>query len=128
MKRNFKQSKKVLMWTIIWLVSFVILVNGPKELWEDTTISIIAAVVNFVLIIVMLFANKNQFDEFDEFEKTVQLNAIALSLFLTIFIGLFFIGVYHSGLINYEPQVHHLVVFSSLTYIFSTIINFKKYQ
>lgn len=128
MKRNFKQSKKVLMWTITWLVSFAILVNGPKELWEDTTISIIAAVVNFVLIIVMLFANKNQFDEFDEFEKTVQLNAIALSLFLTIFIGLFFIGVYHSGLINYEPKIHHLVVFSSLTYIFSTIINFKKYQ
>ena len=128
MKRNFKQSKKVLMWTIIWLVSFAILVNGPKELWENTTITIIAAIVNFVLIIVMLFANKNQFDEFDEFEKTVQLNAIALSLFLTIFIGLFFIGVYHSGLINYEPQIHHLVVFSSLTYIFSTIINFKKYQ
>ena len=84
MKRNFKQSKKVLMWTIIWLVSFAILVNGPKELWEDTTISVIAAVVNFVLIIVMLFANKNLFDEFDEFEKTVQLNAIALSLFLKI--------------------------------------------
>ena len=54
MKKNFKQSKKVLMWTIIWLVSFAILVNGPKELWEDTTISIIAAVVNFVLIIVMI--------------------------------------------------------------------------
>ena len=116
------------MWTIIWLVSFAILVNGPKELWENTTITIIAAIVNFVLIIVMLFANKNQFDEFDEFEKTVQLNAIALSLFLTIFVGLFFIGVYHSGLINYEPQIHHLVVFSSLTYIFSTIFNFKKYQ
>ena len=128
MKRNFKQSKKVLMWTIKWLVSFAILVNGPKELWENTTITIIAAIVNFVLIIVMLFANKNQFDEFDEFEKTVQLNAIALSLFLTIFVGLFFIGVYHSGLINYEPQIHHLVVFSSLTYIFSTIFNFKKYQ
>lgn len=128
MKRNFKQSKKVLMWTTTWLVSFAILVNGPKELWEDTTISIIAAIVNFILIIVMLFANKNQFDEFDEFEKTVQLNAIALSLFLTIFIGLFFTGIYHSGLINYEPRIHHLVVFSSLTYIFSTIFNFKKYQ
>ena len=25
-----------------------------------------------------IVANKNQFDEFDEFEKTVQLNAIAL--------------------------------------------------
>ncbi|MDC0248637.1 hypothetical protein OAK23_00625 [Flavobacteriaceae bacterium] len=128
MKRNLKHSKKVLIWTFTWLISFAILVVGPKELWENTTITIFAALVNFILIIAMLFANKNQFDGFDEFEKTVQLNAIALSLFLTIFVGLFFTGVYQSGLIKYEPQIHHLIVFSSLTYIFSTIFIFKKYQ
>ena len=101
MKRNLKHSKKVLIWTFTWLISFAILVVGPKELWENTTITIFAALVNFILIIAMLFANKNQFDGFDEFEKTVQLNAIALSLFLTIFVGLFFTGVYQSGLIKY---------------------------
>ncbi len=128
MNKKFKNSKNVIIWTIIWLISFAFLVLGPKELWQNTTITAIAALVNFILIIAMLFANKNQFDNFDEFEKTVQLNAIALSLFLTIFVGLFFIGIYKSGLMNYEPQIHHLVVFSSLTYIFSTIFIFKKYQ
>ena len=96
MKRNLKQSKNVLIWTFIWLVSFAILVNGPNNLWENTTFTIIAAAFNFILIFLMLLANKNHFDVFDEFEKTVQLNAIAVSLFLTIFVGLFFIGVYLS--------------------------------
>tara|TARA_Y100000768_G_scaffold348464_1_gene297404 strand:- start:115 stop:501 length:387 start_codon:yes stop_codon:yes gene_type:complete len=128
MNKKFKNSKNVIIWTIVWLISFAFLVLGPKELWQNTTITAIAALVNFILIIAMLFANKNQFDNFDEFEKTVQLNAIALSLFLTIFVGLFFIGIYKSGLMNYEPQIDHLVVFSALTYIFSTIFIFKKYQ
>ena len=128
MNKKFKNSKNVIIWTIVWLISFAFLVLDPKELWQNTTITAIAALVNFILIIAMLFANKNQFDNFDEFEKTVQLNAIALSLFLTIFVGLFFIGIYKSGLMNYEPQIDHLVVFSALTYIFSTIFIFKKYQ
>ena len=64
MKRNLKHSKKVLIWTFTWLISFAILVIGPKELWENTTITIIAALLNFILIIAMLFANKNQFDGF----------------------------------------------------------------
>jgi len=128
MKRNFKQSKNVLIWTFIWLVSFAILVNGPNNLWENTTFTIIAAAFNFILIFIMLLANKNHFDVFDEFEKTVQLNAIAVSLFLTIFVGLFFIGVYKSGLINYEPQIDHLVVFSSLSYIISSFFIFNKYK
>ena len=128
MKRNLKQSKNVLIWTFIWLVSFAILVNGPNNLWENTTFTIIAAAFNFILIFLMLLANKNHFDVFDEFKKTVQLNAIAVSLFLTIFVGLFFIGVYKSGLINYEPQIDHLVVFSSLSYIISSFFIFNKYK
>ena len=128
MKRNIKQSKNVLIWTFIWLVSFAILVNGPNNLWENITFTIIAAAFNFILIFIMLLANKNHFDVFDEFEKTVQLNAIAVSLFLTIFVGLFFIGVYKSGLINYEPQIDHLVVFSSLSYIISSFFIFNKFK
>ena len=128
MKEQLKYNKSVLIWTFAWLISFAILVLGPKQLWEDTSITIIAALINFIFIIAMLFANKNLFDSFDEFQKTVQLNSIALSLFLTVFIGLLFTGLYESGLLKLEPRVHHLVVFASLTYIFSSIFISKKYE
>ena len=128
MKGQLKYSKRVLIWTFTWLISFAILVLGPNQLWEDTSITIIAALINFIFIIAMLFANKNLFDNYDEFQKTVQLNSIALSLFLTVFIGLLFTGLYESGLLKLEPRVHHLVVFASLTYIFSSIFISKKYE
>jgi hypothetical protein len=68
------------------------------------------------------------FDSFDEFQKTVQLNAIALSLFLTIFIGLLCTGLYESGLLKFEPRATQLVIFSAIIYIFSTIFIAKKYE
>ncbi len=128
MKQQVRHNKSVLIWTFTWLISFAILVLGPKELWENTAMTVMAALLNFVLIIAMLYANKNLFDSYDEFQKTVQLNAIALTLFLTIFIGLLSIGLYQSGLLKFELRVHHLVFFSALTYIFSAIFISKKYE
>ena len=128
MKKQKKHNRIVLAWTILWLISFAILNIGPNQYWENTTITIIAALTNFSLIITILNASKNQFDDYDEFQKTIQLKALALTLFLTIFIGLFYMGVHESGLLKSEPRIHYLVAFSSITYIFSTIFIFKRYQ
>ena len=76
----------------------------------------------------MLYANKNVFNEYDELQKTIQLEAVSVTLFLNLFIGLLWVGVYQSGLINSQPQIHRLVVFTSLTYIISSTIISKKYS
>ena len=128
MKKQKKHNSIVLAWTILWLISFAILNIGPNQYWENTEITIIAALTNFSLIIAILNASKNQFDDFDEFQKTIQLKALALTLFLTVFMGLLYVGVYESGLLKSQPRIHYLVVFSSITYIFSTIFIFRKYQ
>ena len=128
MKVHKRHNKIVLAWTFLWLISFAILVVGPKELWENTTITIFAALVNFILIITMLYVSKNQFDDYDELQKTVQLKAVSLTLFLTIFMGVFWMGIFEAGLLEIEPRVHHLVMFAALTFICSSIFIFKKYQ
>ena len=128
MKVHKKHNKIVIAWTFIWLISFAILVGGPNELWENNTITIIAAIINFILIITMLYVSKNQFDDYDELQKTVQLKAVSLTLFLTVFMGVFWMGIYEAGLLEIEPRVHHLVMFAALTFIVSSIFIFKKYQ
>jgi hypothetical protein len=126
--KKINNTKKLFLWTFLWLVSFAVLVNAPGELWENQIISIIAAIINFILIITMLYSNKNVFDEYDEFQKKIQLEAIAISLFLNIFIGLLWVGVYQSGLINSQPKIHLLVVFTCLTYVISAAVISKKYK
>jgi len=128
MKVHKRHNKIVLAWTFLWLISFAILVGGPNELWENNTITIIAAIINFILIITMLYVSKNQFDDYDELQKTVQLKAVSLTLFLTVFMGVFWMGIYEAGLLEIEPRVHHLVMFAALTFIVSSIFIFKKYQ
>tara|TARA_B100000900_G_scaffold236885_1_gene201157 strand:- start:265 stop:651 length:387 start_codon:yes stop_codon:yes gene_type:complete len=128
MKVHKRHNKIVLSWTFLWLISFAILVGGPNELWENNTITIIAAIINFILIITMLYVSKNQFDDYDELQKTVQLKAVSLTLFLTVFMGVFWTGIYEAGLLEIEPRVHHLVMFAALTFIGSSIFIFKKYQ
>jgi len=128
MKVHKRHNKIVIAWTFIWLISFAILVGGPNELWENNTITIIAAIINFILIITMLYVSKNQFDDYDELQKTVQLKAVSLTLFLTVFMGVFSMGIYEAGLVEIEPRVHHLVMFAALTFIVSSIFIFKKYQ
>tara|TARA_B100000902_G_scaffold279996_1_gene265805 strand:+ start:339 stop:725 length:387 start_codon:yes stop_codon:yes gene_type:complete len=128
MKVHKRHNKIVIAWTFIWLISFAILVGGPNELWDNNTITIIAAIINFILIITMLYVSKNQFDDYDELQKTVQLKAVSLTLFLTVFMGVFSMGIYEAGLVEIEPRVHHLVMFAALTFIVSSIFIFKKYQ
>ena len=70
MKVHKRHNKIVLAWTFLWLISFAILVGGPNELWENNSITIIAAIINFILIITMLYVSKNQFDDYDELQKT----------------------------------------------------------
>ena len=128
MKVHKRHNKIVLAWTFLWLISFAILVGGPNELWENNSITIIAAIINFILIITMLYVSKNQFDDYDELQKTVQLKAVSLTLFLTIFMGIFCMGIFEAGLLKIEPRIHYLTGFAALTFICSSIFIFKRYQ
>ena len=108
MKKNLLKNS---LWTSLWLLSFALLVVGPRELWENNNLfTIFAAFANLVLIVSMLYSNKNLFKSYDELQKTINLKATAVTLFLTVFLGLFWEGIYHSGLLPIQPRFSLIVV------------------
>ena len=126
MKNNLLKN---LLWTSLWLVSFALLVVGPRELWENNNLfTIFAAFVNLVLIVSMLYSNKNLFKSYDELQKTINLKATAVTLFLTVFLGLFWEGIYHSGLFPIQPRFSLIVVFSSISMIVSSVVISRQYS
>jgi len=126
MKKNLLKN---LLWTSLWLVSFALLVVGPRELWENNNLfTIFAAFVNLVLIVSMLYSNKNLFKSYDELQKTINLKATAVTLFLTVFLGLFWEGIYHSGLFPIQPRFSLIVVFSSISMIVSSVVISRQYS
>jgi len=126
MKKNLLKNS---LWTSLWLLSFALLVVGPRELWENNNLfTIFAAFANLVLIVSMLYSNKNLFKSYDELQKTINLKATAVTLFLTVFLGLFWEGIYHSGLLPIQPRFSLIVVFSSICMIVSSVVISRQYS
>ena len=126
MKKNLLKNS---LWTSLWLLSFALLVVGPRELWENNNLfTIFAAFANLVLIVNMLYSNKNLFKSYGELQKTINLKATAVTLFLTVFLGLFWEGIYHSGLLPIQPRFSLIVVFSSISMIVSSVVISRQYS
>jgi len=123
-----KKTKNLAVWTFVWVFTFFIATEGPNEFWNNKIITVIALVVNLIIGIVMLISNKNLFDHYDEFQRKVQLEAMAFTLGLTVVIGLLFEETYKLGLITITPKIHHIIFFIGLTYIISVLLNSRRYK
>jgi hypothetical protein len=76
----------------------------------------------------MIIANKNLFNHYDELQKKIQLEAMALTLGLTVIVGIVYEVSFDFGVINSEPETEFLILFTSFSYIVSTFINSRRYR
>ena len=128
MKKQKKQTKIMLGWTIAWVASLAFLTGGENSLWDNIIFTKIGLLINFAIGIGMIIANKNLFKTYDELQKKIQFEAMAITLGLTVVVGLTYEISFDFGVINSEPEFEYLIIFISFIYITSTIINSRKYK
>ena len=128
MEDQKKQTKIMLAWTLAWVVSLGVLTFAENALWENKTYTTIGLIINFAIGIGMIIANKNLFKTYDELQKRIQFEAMAITLGLAVVIGLTYEVSFDFGVINKEPEFEYLMYFISFSYIVSTIINSRKYR
>ena len=128
MKKQKKQTKIMLGWTIAWVASLAFLTGGENSLWDNLIFTKIGLLINFAIGIGMIIANKNLFKTYDELQKKIQFEAMAITLGLAVVIGLVYEVSFDFGVINKEPEFEYLMYFISFSYIVSTIINSRKYR
>ena len=128
MKEQKKQTKIMMAWTFAWLGSLAFLTGGENTLWDSLLITKIGLLINFAIGIGMIIANKNLFDHYDELQKKIHLEALALTLGLTVIVGISYEVSFDFGVINSEPEFEYLVLFISFSYIVSNIINSRRYR
>ncbi len=76
----------------------------------------------------MIIANKNLFNHYDELQKKIQLEAMALTLGLAVVVGIVYEVSFDFGVINSEPEGEYIVIFISICYIVSTFLNSRRYR
>ena len=129
MKEILKKHTKILMaWTFAWIVSLAFLSGGVNNLWDSLLITKIGLLINLAIGVGMIIANKNLFNHYDELQKKIQFEAMALTLGLAVVVGVVYEVSFDFGVINSEPEFEYLVIFISICYIVSTLLNSLRYK
>jgi hypothetical protein len=128
MKEQKKYTKILLGWTFAWVVSLAFLSAGVNYLWDSLLITKIGLLINLSIGVGMIIANKNLLNHYDELQKKIQLEAMALTLGLAVVVGLIYEVSFDFGIINSEPEGEYLVIFISICYIVSNLLNSRRYR
>jgi len=128
MKEQKKQTKILLGWVFAWVVSTAILSAGVNNLWDNVLITKIGLFINLAIGVGMIIANKNLFKHYDELQKKIHFESMALTLGLTVVVGLVYEISFDFGVINSEPEFEYLVFFICVSYMTSIIVNSLRFK
>ena len=128
MKDQKKQNKILLAWTLAWVVSLGILTAAENSLWDNKIYTIIGLIINFAVGVGMIIAYKNLFKTYDELQKRIQFETMAITLGLTVIVGLTYEVSFDFGIIGKEPEFEYLVFFICFSYMSSIVINSLRYK
>ena len=128
-QRNKASTKTLFLWTLGWLLSLALLAFGPKLLWNfNVTISLAVIAVNLVFGYCMIITNKKYLDGLDELQRQLHLNAMAISLGVSVVFGAIYGLLEPARLLDATPSPSNILIVMSISYFISLVINFRKYQ
>ena len=124
-----KHLRNLGVWTWSWVASLALATFGPKFIWDDhLALTTFAIITNFVNGVLMILANRKLFNHYDELERKIHLESLALSLGLTVVVGLSYSLLDQTNLISFDAEIGNLVLFVGVTYLITLLINRKRYQ
>ena len=117
------------LWTWSWVATLAIATFGPKFIWDDQeTLTTLAIITNLVNGVLMILANRKLFNHYDELERKIHLESFALTLGLTVIVGLTYSLLDQVNLIPFDAEIGILIGFAGLTYMITLLINRKRYS
>lgn len=124
-----KRIRQLALWTWSWVATLAMATYGPKYIWDNHAfLTVFSVIVNLVNGILMILANRNLFNDFDELEKKIHLESMSITLGLSIVVGLSLSLVDRLGLFTIKSDVGTMVIFMSLSYLVSIVINSRRYS
>lgn len=128
-KRTARSNKNLFIWTFAWVASLAILAFGPKFIWEfDIVISLIVILINLGFGYKMIMANIKHVNGLDELQRKIQIEAMALTLGVSVVIGALYGLLEGIRLITFEPNPSGLLFVMSFSYLIGVAIFHRKYS
>jgi hypothetical protein len=126
---NTKNTVRLGYWTFAWVATMAVAAFGPKLIWNFATLPTVSAVlVNLGVGFGMILANRRYLRGLDELYQKIFLDAGALTLGVGLVCGLSYELLEDIRLISFEPEISHLAILMSLTFLFGMIVGHRRYQ
>lgn len=127
--RQKKNLFRLAIWTLAWTLSMLLAKYGPGKFWDNNTaITIVFVLLNFGLGIGMILVNRKFIIECDELEQKIQLESLAITLGLSVIVGLSYALLDQLELINQKAEIAQLVIFIGVTYLIAMLVNTLRYR
>ena len=120
---------KVAYWGLAWVLATAGAAFGPELLWGyGTLMTSVAVATQLALGFGMIWAFKGVLLAMDDLQRLIQLEAISLALGVGIVVGISYELLEDVKLITFEPEISHLIMLMSLTYVFGLFLGNRRYQ
>ncbi len=130
MNKTVKRSVyKLAIWTAAWILSTALAAFGPTFIWDgNTTLSALFIGLNLLIGIGMIFANINHITSLDEMMQKIQLEAMGITLGITLVAGISYSLLDTANVIAQDAEISLLIIIMGLSYIIAAITGYRKYQ
>ena len=120
---------KVVYWGLAWVLATAGAAFGPELLWGyGTLMTSVAVATQLALGFGMIWAFKGVLLAMDDLQRLIQLEAISLALGVGIVVGISYELLEDVKLITFEPEISHLIMLMSLTYMFGLFLGNRRYR
>ena len=126
--RDLKNANRVNLWGLAWAFSLLVVTYAAKQDWLDSILLIsLAFLAHTAIGITMVLTFRHMLKELDEMEKKIQLDALALSVGITI---ICFSSYSLLAKAEVVPSLNsaYLVMLMALTYIAGIMIGRVRYS
>jgi hypothetical protein len=127
--RTHQKTIHLAYWTAGWLLTTALATFGPIALWGDTQwLTLLAVLVNALIGLGMILTNVQFLKLQDEFMQKVQLQAMGITLGLSLVAGITFSLLDTTNLIRQDAEISVLILFMGLTYLTTLWITLRRYR
>lgn len=124
-----KNTLNLAYWTGGWLLTMAISAFGPTFIWDsDTTISVFAIIINTLVGVGVILANKKHLNGLDEMQRKIHMDAMAVALGVAIVGGLSYSMLDIANVIATDAEISHLVMLTAISYLISVIVGNMRYK
>lgn len=127
--KNKKNTAYLGYWTLAWLATTAVAAFGPKLVWDFATLpTVLGVLINVVVGFGMILATRRHLLGLDEMQQKIFLDAGALTLGVGLVCGLSYELLEDIKLITFEPEISHLAILMSLTFMVGMVAGHRKYR